>query len=134
MGSIQHQGKSRWRARYRGVDNKQYSKTFKREIDAREWLVAEEHSKTRGDWLDPRRGKIKFAEWAEKWQAMQPADRRASTMDRDERYIRNHIIPAFGRLPLAAIEPVFVQEWVSTLGKTRHPQRSTRPISCSLRR
>jgi integrase len=42
-------------------------------------------------------------------------------MVRDESYLRVHLLPAFGELPLGAIEPIHVQRWVGELARRRAP-------------
>jgi len=60
-------GKPRYRARYRGTDNKQRSKTFTTKRDARDWLADQRTAKRDGTWRDPGLAKITFESLVEQW-------------------------------------------------------------------
>ena len=100
MAHVEKRDKGRWRARYRGPDGRERSKTFERRADAERWLAGVEVSKSAGDWIDPALGKRTFADWAQEWSAT-IVDLRPSTLDRDRRIVRVHLIPRFGPAPLA---------------------------------
>lgn len=114
MAHIQKRGPSRWRARYRGPDGIERSKTFDRRADADRWLAATEVSKARGEWIDPRSGRCTFAEWAQQWQETL-VDLRPATRDRDLRILRGHLLPHFGPMPLVKINVTTVSGFVSRL-------------------
>jgi integrase len=119
MGHIQDrrlEGRG-WRARYRGPDHHERSRTFKRKIDAERFLVAVESSKLRGEWIDPRLGKTTFGEWASRWMTT-TVGLKPKTRQNYESLLRAHVMPAFGRTPLATIQPVDVREWVARLSAT----------------
>ena len=40
-------------ARYRAADGRQFSRSFKRKVDADKWLTIEEGKALRGEWVDP---------------------------------------------------------------------------------
>jgi hypothetical protein len=42
-------------------------------------------------------------------------DLRPSTRARDESYLRNYIIPAFGTVPLAGVEADAIDAWIAGL-------------------
>lgn len=68
MGSIQRIDRPKpWRARYRGPNGRQHSKSFKRKIDAERWLRSEEGRADRGEWVDPTAGAERYAQWADAW-------------------------------------------------------------------
>lgn len=48
MAHIERRGPGRWRARYRGPDGKERSRTFDRKADAERFLVTVESDKLRG--------------------------------------------------------------------------------------
>src|SRR5688572_29970604 len=102
MAHIEKRGAGRWRARHRGPDGRERSRTFERRADAERWLASVETSKARGEWVDPALGRRTFASWAEEW-ATTIVDLRPSTLDRDVRAVRTHLIPRFGEVPLARI-------------------------------
>jgi len=57
MASIRdHHGK--WQARYYDPSGRQRTKSFARKTDAKAFLAAVETDKRRGDWNDPRLGRV----------------------------------------------------------------------------
>src|SRR5438128_11107287 len=56
-----------WRARYRGPDGAEHSKTFDRKTDAERWLSTQEADKARGLWVDPQLGRETFAAVWSRW-------------------------------------------------------------------
>ena len=58
-----------WRARYRGPDGAERSRTFARKTDAEAFLTKVEDSKLRGEWVDPSLGKTRVREFADQWLA-----------------------------------------------------------------
>jgi integrase len=57
---------------------------------------------------------VLFREWAAECYAAR-IDLRESSRARDEGYLRHHVLPHFGSVPLARIDRRNVQEWVSLL-------------------
>ena len=68
-GSVQHRPDrpKPWRARYRGPDGREHSRSFARRVDADRWLRLELASADRGLWVDPTAGDVVFGDWAEAW-------------------------------------------------------------------
>ncbi|MFQ5948354.1 MAG: tyrosine-type recombinase/integrase [Acidimicrobiia bacterium] len=114
-GSIQYRpGRpSPWRARYRGADGRQHSKSFARKVDAERWLRAEVGKLDRGEWLDPSAGLVTFAEWAEGW--LPGLDLKPKTRAGYESLLRSRVLPTFGAVPLRRIAPTDLREWVATM-------------------
>lgn len=112
MGFVEHRGKHRYRARFRGPDGREGSKTFRRRIDAERFLVSVESAKLKGEWIDPAAGKVGLREFAEEWLST-VAHLRPSTRNRYGSLLRVHILPALGKLPLAGIRPLDIQAFVS---------------------
>lgn len=117
MAHIQKRGPSRWRARYRGPDGRERSKTFARRSDAERWVANMEVSKARGEWIDPDLGRCTFAQWAEEW-ATTLVDLRPSTRDRDQRAVRVHLVPVFGDVPIAKITGLMVRRFIAEMVET----------------
>jgi integrase len=103
-----------WRARYRGPDGKERSRSFARKADAQRWLSEVETARNHGLWTDPARGRITFGAWLDQYWTM-TADLRPKTIARDRSVLGAHALPWFGRMPLAAIEPLSVQAWTTNL-------------------
>jgi integrase len=105
-----------WTVRYRppggrAVDPIHQSFTTKKEADA--FAAKIEGDKVSGNYLDPRRGEIQFADYVEEWMAVQVL--RPGTIDQYTRNLRNHTLPTFNSMPLSAITRPMVQSWVKRL-------------------
>lgn len=105
-------GSPRYDVRYRDPAGHQRKKTFKRKKDAERFRTTNEADILRGSWVDVRKGSMPFAEWWEVfWE--QTVNLRPSTRARDASMAKNHVLPAFGDTPLAAIRHADVTAWVS---------------------
>ena len=67
MSYVQRLDKGRWKARYRGPDGRERSKTFALERDAREFLSIQSAALATGKWADPAQGKTTLKEWSDRW-------------------------------------------------------------------
>ncbi len=114
MAHVERRGKNRWRARYRGTDGRERSKTFQRRIDADRFLVSIESDKLHGAWVDPRLGKMTFESWATRWMAT-TSHLKPKTRVGYESLLRTLLLPRFTHMPLARMQPIDVQEWIAEL-------------------
>jgi integrase len=114
MASIHKQPNGRWKVRYRTPDGKDRAKRFALKVDAQRFANGIETDKARGIFVDPRAGRITFAEWHKRW-TDSTVDLRASTRARDDSYARNHVLPRFGKRALASIDHLDVVEWIAEL-------------------
>lgn len=117
MGSIEKRSQRPqhpWRARYRGPDGRERSRSFSRKIDAERFLATVEVDKARGEWTDPRLGQQTFGVWCLRWEAGRLHVGQA-TRERDASILRNHVLPEFGNVPLAAIQAAQIRSWVAEL-------------------
>jgi Phage integrase, N-terminal SAM-like domain len=107
-------GRVTYRARWRDPSGRERKRSFNRKTDAQRFLVSVEDAKLRGSYVDPAKGKVAFAEWAERWFAttadLKPATRRTYRMLLD-----NQVLPHFGAATLAGIDTLTVREWVAGL-------------------
>jgi len=110
----------KWRARYRDSAGKEHARHFDRKADARRWLDQVTAAVVRGDYVDPKAGRITLATYAASWQSVQvSADGTKRIVDNA---LRLHILPELGRYPLSAIRPTMVQALVKKLeGKELSP-------------
>lgn len=113
-------GKARWQARIATPAGRKVA-TFTRRRDAEEWVAEQERAVRLGAWVDPQAGRTSVREWAERWQASR-VGLRASTLAQQDSYLRTHVLPAFGHLPLSAVEHTAVREWVASLDRTLSPE------------
>lgn len=103
-----------WRARYRDPQGRERVKTFARRVDAERFLTGIEHAKLRGEWTEPRLGKIRFADYAEDWLTTK-ADVGPQTLTNVQGRLRKHIVPCFGPTAMSSIRPADVRNFVARL-------------------
>lgn len=109
----------RWRARYRAPDGRERSRTFDRKLDADRWLATVEGDKVRGAWVDPVAGRQLVKDYVAVWREAQVW--RPSTRQQVGSHLKNHVLPAFGDRPLAAVRPSEVQAFVRALSERLAP-------------
>lgn len=68
----------------------------------------------RGDWVDPRLGRITFAAWATEWERT-TVDLRPTTVHLYLYILRSFLLPTFGPMPMAKIAPLDVRAWLAGL-------------------
>jgi integrase len=100
-------------ARFQPKGGRAVSKSFRTKRDADKWLEVQSVDKTRGEWVDPRRGELTLREWSERWLAGRRV--RPATQSRDESVIRKLILPHLGDRRLNSITPDELREWVADL-------------------
>lgn len=113
MAHIRRKGPS-WVVDYRDPRGKGRSKSFRTKAEARRFEAAVETAKNRGEWRDPRSGKVVFGRWMdtnrETWHGLSD-----STTFQREGFVRTHIAPRWGQAPIGAITQLEVQGWVNAL-------------------
>jgi integrase len=114
MGSVEKRAPGCYVVRWRTPDGKSRSKTLKREVDAKRFLVRVEHSKDVGTYLDPSRSKITVQAWTDEWLAAQ-THLKPSTRARYENILSRHITPRWGSTPLHGVSHADVQKWISSI-------------------
>jgi integrase len=100
------------RARWRDPAGRERSKTFTRKIDADRFLVSVEDSKLRGAYVDPAAGRTLFGPWAERWYNS-TAHLKPTTRRDYRKLLDQQVLPRFRDMPLAAIDTLAVEEWLS---------------------
>jgi integrase len=103
-----------YRVRWRTPDGKSRSKTLRREVDAKRFLVGVEHSKQINTYMDPSRSKIKVGAWARRWLDAQ-THLKPSTRARYSNIVTKHVDDVWGSTPLHAVSHADVQKWISSL-------------------
>ncbi len=100
------------RYRVRWIDDKGQPRTefYERKADAERKDANVRADLSRGQYVDPKAGKVTVADYADEWRATQlHVD---STSVRVETAVRLHIVPTLlGRLALAEVRPSQVQAW-----------------------
>lgn len=113
MASIKRRPDGKWRARYRDATGKEHARHFIRKVDAQRWLDQVTASVVRGDYVDPKAGRVTLAAYAAGWQAVQVSSEGTERIV--DNALRVHIIPELGSHPLASIRPTNVQGFVKKL-------------------
>lgn len=117
FGSVRRLPSGRYQARYHDAAGHRITapRTFETKTEARRWLSSVETDMVRGDWHDPRRGRVPFAEWADRWLAVKSAKLRAATIELYRYLLRRHVKPRFGSTQLGHITAADVQAWLGDL-------------------
>jgi integrase len=104
----------RWQAVWNDpATGRERTKAFKLKPDAESHVVAMQASQMRGEYIDPKAGKVTLGAYAKQWSASRPYGPSAATQR--EIHLRVHIEPTFGPMPLASILPSSVQAWLADL-------------------
>jgi hypothetical protein len=88
--------------------------TFATRAEAGRWLSLIEADVERGDWRDPRLGRISFAEWA-KFYLETGTYKRPTTLARDGHVLSANFLPALGDRPLSSITPLDIRRAVERM-------------------
>ncbi|MDX6309726.1 MAG: hypothetical protein QOI06_2772 [Nocardioidaceae bacterium] len=116
FGSVRQRSSGRWQARYRGPDGRIRSAptTFARQAEASRYLSILESQMARGEWVDPRRAKVRLGDYAERW-ITERANLRPRTIDLYRWLLKKHVEPHLGGAMLGDIDPPLVREWRAKL-------------------
>lgn len=99
-----------WRGAYRDEAGKQHTKSFQRKVDAKRWVATEEAKVVRGDWVDPRAGRVTFASFYAGW-----APRQLWLSSTRENADLATAGVTFGDIPLRSIRRSHVEGWVKQM-------------------
>jgi integrase len=116
FGNVRQLPSGRWQVRYRGPDGQLRSlpRTFEAKRDAERTLSVIETQLMQDDWTDPKRGIVKFSDYAQRWITQRPG-LRPSTVQLYRRLLRKYVITQLGEMPLNKITTALVREWRATL-------------------
>jgi hypothetical protein len=120
FGAVRRLPSGRWQARYWDGAGERIGApaTFATKAEAQRWLSAAETDMGRGDWHDPRLGKVPFGEWADQWLAIKTPHLQDSTADLYRYLLRCHVVPRFGLVPVGRITTVEIGKWLADLHGT----------------
>jgi integrase len=108
-----------WRASYRDPSNRQVSKTFKTKREAATFLAQVSTATSAGAYVSPHAGRVLFGDHARQWMATWNVQ--ATTTARDSSIMRNHVLAKWESWPLAKIDHMAVQGWITDLGNRLSP-------------
>lgn len=114
MGSVRRLQNGHYEARYRDPQGGSRSRTFRTKAEARRFLDGNGADLQRGEWTDPRLGRIAVERWVEQWWAT-TTNLRPSTRARDRHYLDLYVLPYFGKRQLADVNQLDVRAWVADL-------------------
>ena len=117
MAHIEKRGPRRYRARYRGPDGKEHSKTTPTRHEAERWLASETTKRHRGEWIDPAAGRVTFSAWWDEWRSTLHV--RASTAELYDYLGRRYLLPTFGDVELGRITTSSVRHWLKGMRGTK---------------
>ena len=100
----------RWAARYRDLDGEQKSPVFETKEKARQHLRDMEGDLARGQYVDPKAGRVLLQDFAGKFIANASVDE-ATRYAMEQRFER-HIHPVLGRRAMNSIRPSDIQNWI----------------------
>jgi integrase len=113
MASIKRRDNGMYRARYRDETGKEHARHFERKTDAQRWLDQVTASVVRGDYVDPKAGRLTLSAYAAQWQAVQVSS--DSTKRIVDNALRLHLLPVLGAYPIKAVRKTQVQGFVRGL-------------------
>jgi hypothetical protein len=128
FGRVRRLPSGRWQARYPDGSGEDVPapETFASKGDAARWLVMVEADMARGQYVDPRAGRITFGEWAKEW--LGRPGKRANSIARDRQGLEA-FTAHLGFRPLASITPMHVQSAVDERGHHCSPATLARDLA-----
>ena len=118
-----------YRARYFGPDGRRHQAPilFRSKLEARKWLALRQSEIIRQAWeppeaSTPKAAKLTFAAYAEQWLSQRQL--KVRTREHYRWLLDEHLIPAFGTLPLASITSDDVRTWHARFGTDTPTVRS----------
>ncbi|SCL22826.1 Site-specific recombinase XerD [Micromonospora nigra] len=119
MGHIIKTPAGTYRANWRDPSGRQKAKTFRTRKEAAAYLAATETTVSQGTYVDPAAGKTRFGMYAERWLSSRSVE--ATTLAGWTSRLRARLLPQWGTWPVARIDHLAVQEWVTRLGRELSP-------------
>lgn len=114
MASIRRNGSGAFQVRYRDPAGRQRARNFARKTDATRFAHAVETDKVRGDWLDPRLGRVTFGEWADEWLDHVGHLKPKTRLDY-EVSLRRHVLPVLAEAQIAAVDRTTMRRMASEM-------------------
>lgn len=117
-------GTWRVKVKFRGVTVA--DKTFDRKGDATLWEAEQKRLLVSGDFVPPAAGKVTVAELAAEYRVSRIGQVATRSWESDESALRVHIVPAFGKLPIASVTPVQIERFLTELALSRSVRTAAR--------
>jgi integrase len=113
----------RYQIGYYDPYGRRHYKHLRRLDDARNFKAKVRDDRRRGDYVDPKRSRERFGDFAARWLKTK-VGKKPKTYASYESALRIHVLPHFGRMPLASIQREDVQAWIAKL-RAEHKSSST---------
>jgi integrase len=108
-----------YRAFWRDPAGRQRSKNFDTKRQAKLFLTEVQSQMAKGHYADPHSGRTLFGDHARQWMSTWNAE--PTTLARDRSIMNNHVLPQWSATPLAKMDHLALQAWVTELGTRRSP-------------
>lgn len=95
MAHIRKLPSGRWQARYRDAERQEHVHNAPTKAAAQRWLDDNTASMVRGDWVDPKAGRVTVGDYGERWRATRAA-LKPSTRLSYARLLDVHVLPRWG--------------------------------------
>lgn len=113
MAGVRRLKSGRWQATVRLPSGKRVTRSDPLKRMVVDWAREEETRIARGEWRDPRVGRIGYEQWRDTFMAARVVE--PETARRDRGVIANHLDPQWAGWRLPAISRIEVQGWVKRL-------------------
>ena len=113
-------GRVSWRVRYYGPDGRERSKSFRLRRDAEAYDAKMRTERHRGDWIDPRRGRVTLRDVWLDYERTSMGHLRETTKAAYRNAWR-HVDSTFGRWAVAKIEHADVADWITSMSARSGP-------------
>lgn len=114
----------RYDVRLRDPSGRVYTRSFATKREAENYRARELADRSRGAWVDPRRGVVTLEDWARSWMDLRP-DLRVRTRELYRGLLNRHILPQLGDVELGKLSPSQVRAWHAQLQGDAGPGAST---------
>lgn len=102
-----------WQATVRLPNGKRTTRTDKLKRVVADWARDLETSVARGEWRDPRRARLRWDEWRDRWLAARVVEPETARNDRS--VFATHISPQWEGWRMGAITRIEVQAWIKRM-------------------
>ena len=117
-GSVRRLPSGKWQARlYAATGERTALGVFATKAEADRTLRVALSDQLRGGFVDPRKGRISFENYATTWLERRP-NLRPRTRELYDGQLRNHLLPTLGGTELGKITPVVVRAWHGKLSNS----------------
>jgi integrase len=112
MAHIRKLGTGRWQGRYLDDERRERARNFRTRAEAQRWLDEQTASMVRGDWRDPRSGRITVGDLAETWYATKAALKPSSQLAYRS-LLDAWVLPRWGATEVRRLEHGMIAAWTA---------------------